>query len=185
METINHITVQTNGINLHVATAGPVTGPPVLLLHGFPELWYSWRHQIIFLSSVGYRVIAPDLRGYGDSDAPPSSDTYTALHIVGDVVGLLNELGIDKVLLVGHDWGALIAWYFCLFRPDRIKASVILSVQFFPRNPKVSFVEGFKAVLGDQFYMVRFQVIFLPLFYSFSFGNGNMNQLKSKNVFIS
>ncbi|XP_038905173.1 epoxide hydrolase A-like [Benincasa hispida] len=157
MDTIHHTTVQTNGIKLHVAAAGPVTGPPVLLLHGFPELWYSWRHQIVFLSSAGYRVIAPDLHGYGDSDAPSSSDSYTALHIVGDLVGLLDELGIEKVLLVGHDWGALIAWYFCLFRPDKIKASVILSVQFFPRNPKTPFIEGFKAVLGDQFYMVRFQ----------------------------
>lgn len=162
MDTIRHTTVQTNGIKLHVAAAGPVTGPPVLLLHGFPELWYSWRHQIVFLSSAGYRVIAPDLRGYGDSDAPPSSESYTTLHIVGDLVGLLDELGIEKVLLVGHDWGALIAWYFCLFRPDKIKASVILSVQFFPRNPATPFIEGFKAVLGEQFYMVRFQVIFLP-----------------------
>ncbi|KAG6606954.1 hypothetical protein SDJN03_00296, partial [Cucurbita argyrosperma subsp. sororia] len=155
MEAIQHTTVKTNGINLHIAAVG--TGPPVLLLHGFPEFWYSWRHQLIYLSSIGYRAIAPDLRGYGDSDAPPSADAYTTLHIVGDLVGLLDELGIEKVLLVGHDWGAIIAWYLCLFRPDRIKAAVILSVQFFPRNPTTPFVEAFKSVLGDQFYMVRFQ----------------------------
>ncbi|XP_022934347.1 uncharacterized protein LOC111441540 [Cucurbita moschata] len=154
MDSIHHITVKTNGIKLHVAVAG--AGQPVLLLHGFPELWYSWRHQIDFLSSTGYRAIAPDLRGYGDSDAPPSSDKYTALHIVGDLVGMLDEMGIEKVFLVGHDWGALIAWYFCLFRPDRIKSAVILSVQYFPRTP-TPFIQGFKAALGNQFYMVRFQ----------------------------
>lgn len=163
MDSIEHITVKTNGIKLHVAVAG--AGQPVLLLHGFPELWYSWRHQIDFLSSTGYRAIAPDLRGYGDSDAPPSSDKYTALHIVGDLVGMLDEMGIEKVFLVGHDWGALIAWYFCLFRPDRIKSAVILSVQYFPRTP-TPFIQGFKAALGDQFYMVRFQVISVSVYNS-------------------
>ncbi|XP_022984062.1 uncharacterized protein LOC111482485 [Cucurbita maxima] len=156
MDAIEHTTVNTNGIKMHIASIG--TGPVVLLLHGFPELWYSWRHQLLYLSSVGYRAIAPDLRGYGDTDSPESHTSYTALHIVGDLVGALDELGIEKVFLVGHDWGAIIAWYFCLFRPDRIKALVNLSVQFFPRNPKISFIERFRAVYGDDFYMCRFQV---------------------------
>ncbi|TXG63402.1 hypothetical protein EZV62_010396 [Acer yangbiense] len=133
MEKIEHTTVHTNGINMHVASIG--TGPVVLFLHGFPELWYSWRHQLLYLSSRGYRAIAPDLRGYGDTDAPPSVTSYTAFHIVGDLVGLVDKLGIEQVFLVGHDWGAIIAWYFCMFRPDRVKALVNTSVAFYPRNP--------------------------------------------------
>lgn len=140
---------------MHIASIG--TGPPVLLLHGFPELWYSWRHQLLSLSSLGYRVIAPDLRGFGDSDAPPSPASYTTPYIVGDLVGLLDHLDIDQVFLVGHDWGATIAWHFGLFRPDRIKALINLSVQYRPRNPAVKFVEGFRALFGDDYYFCRFQ----------------------------
>ncbi|KAI8574772.1 hypothetical protein RHMOL_Rhmol01G0379900 [Rhododendron molle] len=117
MEKIKHSTIFVNGINMHVAEIGD--GPPVLFLHGFPDLWYTWRHQMLSLSSRGYRAIAPDMRGYGDTDAPPSAASYTAFHIVGDIVGLLDALGLDRVFLVGHDWGASMAWYLCLFRPDR------------------------------------------------------------------
>ncbi|KAG6581272.1 ephA [Cucurbita argyrosperma subsp. argyrosperma] len=156
MDAIEHTTINTNGIKMHIASIG--TGPVVLLLHGFPELWYSWRHQLLYLSSVGYRAIAPDLRGYGDTESPESHTSYTVLHIVGDLVGALDELGIEKVFVVGHDWGAIIAWYFCLFRPDRIKALVNLSVQFIPRNPAIPFVEGFRSAFGDDFYICRFQV---------------------------
>ncbi|KAJ9171795.1 hypothetical protein P3X46_015109 [Hevea brasiliensis] len=155
MENIQHAIVPTNGIKMHIASIG--TGPVILFLHGFPELWYTWRHQLLSLSSLGYRCIAPDLRGYGDTDAPPSFTQYTVLHIVGDLVGLLDYLGIDQVFLVGHDWGASMAWYFCLFRPDRIKALVNTSVVFSPRNPHVKPVERFRQVLGDDFYMCRFQ----------------------------
>ncbi|KAF5462463.1 hypothetical protein F2P56_018467 [Juglans regia] len=153
MEKIEHTTVATNGINMHVASIGK--GPVVLFLHGFPELWYSWRHQLLYLSSHGYRCIAPDLRGYGDTDAPPSHASYTSLHIVGDLVALLDQLGIDQVFLVGHDWGAMMAWYFCLFRPDRIKALINLSVPFFPRNPAFDLVDGFRALFGDDYYVCR------------------------------
>ncbi|KAK1558344.1 hypothetical protein Q3G72_001339 [Acer saccharum] len=155
MEKIEHTTVPTNGINMHVASIG--TGPVVLFLHGFPELWYSWRHQLLYLSSRGYRAIAPDLRGYGDTDAPPSVTSYTAFHIVGDLVGLLDKLGIEQVFLVGHDWGALIAWNLCTFRPDRVKALVNLSVAFHPRNPAIKPVDGFRALFGDDHYICRFQ----------------------------
>ncbi|BBH10433.1 alpha/beta-Hydrolases superfamily protein [Prunus dulcis] len=155
MEKIEHTTVSTNGINMHIASIG--TGPVVLFLHGFPELWYSWRHQLLSLSSLGYRCIAPDLRGFGDTDAPPSPASYSALHIVGDLIGLLDHLGIDQVFLVGHDWGAVIAWWFCLFRPDRVKALVNLSVAFSPRNPKRKPVDGFRALFGDDYYICRFQ----------------------------
>ncbi|PON88841.1 Epoxide hydrolase-like [Trema orientale] len=155
MEKIEHSTVPTNGINMHIASIG--TGPVVLFLHGFPELWYSWRHQMLSLSSLGYRCIAPDLRGYGDTDAPPSPDSYSVLHIAGDIVGLLDHLGIDQVFLVGHDWGAAMAWYFCLFRPERVKAVVNLSVSYMRRNPAMKFLDGFRAFFGDEFYMCRFQ----------------------------
>ncbi|XP_052207040.1 uncharacterized protein LOC127811323 isoform X2 [Diospyros lotus] len=155
MESIEHTTLSVNGINMHVAQLG--SGPAVLFLHGFPELWYSWRYQILSLASSGYRAIAPDLRGYGDTDAPPSADSYTVLHIVGDLVGLLDALGLSKVYLVGHDWGAIIAWCFCIFRPDRIKALVNMSVPFQPRRPLVKPMPTFRALLGDDFYMCRFQ----------------------------
>uniref|UniRef100_A0A7N0SVI6 soluble epoxide hydrolase n=1 Tax=Kalanchoe fedtschenkoi TaxID=63787 RepID=A0A7N0SVI6_KALFE len=155
MEKIEHKTIHTNGINLHVAELGQ--GQPILFLHGFPELWYSWRHQMLALSSLGFRTIAPDLRGYGDSDAPKSPDQYTVLHVVGDLVGLLDALGIDKVFLVGHDWGAIIAWNLCLFRPDRVMALVNTSVCFRPRHPVRKPVETLRAFFGDDYYVCRFQ----------------------------
>jgi len=155
MEKIEHRIVPTNGINMHIASIG--TGPVILFLHGFPELWYSWRHQLLYLSSLGYRCIAPDLRGFGDTDAPPSAASYTAFHIIGDLVGLLDHLGIDQVFLVAHDWGATMAWYFCLFRPDRIKALVNMSVAFRPRNPVRKPLESFRAMFGDDYYICRFQ----------------------------
>ncbi|KAE8657628.1 Detected protein of confused Function [Hibiscus syriacus] len=148
MEKIEHTTVTTNGIKMHVASIG--SGPVILFLHGFPELWYSWRHQLLSLSSLGYRCVAPDLRGYGDTDAPASTTSYTIFHVVGDLVGLLDVLGVKRVYLVGHDWGALIAWSFCQFRPDRVHALVNLSVAYQPRNPMVKPVEGIRALFGDD-----------------------------------
>ncbi|WCJ27222.1 alpha/beta-Hydrolases superfamily protein [Euphorbia peplus] len=155
MEKIEHTKVTTNGINMHVASIG--TGPPILFLHGFPELWYSWRHQLLSLSSLGYRCIAPDLRGYGDTDIPDSVEEYTAFHVVGDLVGLLDSLQIEQVFLVGHNWGAIIAWYFCLFRPERIKALVNTSVPFLPRNPSQPLVQRFRNLFGDDYYICRYQ----------------------------
>ncbi|GAB2281717.1 hypothetical protein Dimus_016287 [Dionaea muscipula] len=158
MEKIQHKQVPVNGINMHIAEIGE--GPPVLFLHGFPELWYTWRHQLLFLSSHNYRAIAPDLRGYGNTDdaaAPDAAGGYTIFHIVGDLVELLDHLGIERVFLVGHDWGAIIAWYFGLFRPDRIKALVNLSVVFMPRNPQIKPVQGMRLAFGDDFYICRFQ----------------------------
>ncbi|KAL0327909.1 UNVERIFIED_CONTAM: Epoxide hydrolase A [Sesamum calycinum] len=156
MDEIVHKNLKVNGINMHVAEIGK--GPDcVLFLHGFPELWYSWRHQMLHLSAHGYRAIAPDLRGYGDTDVPPSATSYTVFHVVGDLVALLDELGLEKVFLVGHDWGAMIAWTFCLIRPDKIKALVNTSIVFQPRNPAVQPIQGYRALLGDGFYMCRFQ----------------------------
>ncbi|XP_021742594.1 uncharacterized protein LOC110708705 [Chenopodium quinoa] len=154
-EEIKHTTVQVNGINMHYAEKGE--GPIVLLLHGFPELWYSWRHQITALASNGYHAIAPDLRGFGDSDILPCSSNYTCFHLVGDLIGLLDLLDVDQVLLVAHDMGAMVGWYLCMFRPDRIKAFVSLSVPFRPRNPKLKPIQTLRAFLGDDYYMCRFQ----------------------------
>ncbi|KAA8549145.1 hypothetical protein F0562_000829 [Nyssa sinensis] len=155
MEKIAHRNISVNGISMHVAEIGE--GPPVLFLHGFPELWYSWRHQMLYLSSMGYRAIAPDLRGYGDTDAPASASSYSTLHIVGDLVALLDALALDQVFLVAHDWGAIIAWYFCLFRPDRIKALVNTSVAFQLWNPSIKPLQALRETFGDAYYMCRFQ----------------------------
>ncbi|PIA61309.1 hypothetical protein AQUCO_00300685v1 [Aquilegia coerulea] len=152
---IEHRMVTVNGINMHIAETGK--GPVVLLLHGFPQLWYTWRHQMVSLAANGYRAVAPDLRGYGDTDAPASSDNYTSLSIVGDLVALLDALGQDQVFVVGHDWGAIIAWHFCLFRPDRVKALVNLSVPFQPRNPSRKPIQSLRAVYGNDYYIIKFQ----------------------------
>src|SRR5579859_3724463 len=108
MPEITHRNVQANGIAIHVAEAG--SGPLVLLLHGFPELWYSWRHQLPALAAAGYHAIAPDLRGYGGTNASPSDEGYAPSNLAADVVGLLDAEGIEQAVLVGHDWGANIAW---------------------------------------------------------------------------
>ncbi|KAK4264238.1 hypothetical protein QN277_025446 [Acacia crassicarpa] len=155
MEGIQHRTVEVNSIKMHVAEKGE--GPVVLFLHGFPELWYSWRHQILFLSSRGYRAVAPDLRGFGDTDAPASISSYTVLHMLGDLIALLDSMAVDEVFLVGHDWGALIGWYLCMFRPERVKAFVCLSVPILRRHPQVKTLDGFRALYGDDYYICRFQ----------------------------
>lgn len=153
---ITHRKVTVNGISMHVAEKGH--GPVVLFIHGFPELWYSWRHQILSLAARGYRAVAPDMRGYGGTDAPTDKSSYTYGHIVGDLVALIDDLGAEQVFVVGHDWGAMIAWWLCLFRPDRVKALVNMSVAFMPRNPKMKPLDGIRALYGDDYYICRFQV---------------------------
>jgi pimeloyl-ACP methyl ester carboxylesterase len=114
---VRHRTVEANGIHLHIAEQGE--GPLVVLCHGFPESWYSWRHQLAALSAAGFHAVAPDMRGYGRSDRPEAIDQYTLLHLVGDMVGLLDALGAEPAVIAGHDWGANVAWYAALLRPDR------------------------------------------------------------------
>jgi pimeloyl-ACP methyl ester carboxylesterase len=130
---VTHRFVETNGIRMHVAEAGQ--GPLVVLCHGFPESWYSWRHQLVALADAGYHAVAPDQRGYGHSDAPPAVEQYTLLHLVGDVVGLVGALGEPTAVIAGHDWGAPVAWHAALLRPDVFRAVVGLSVPFIPRRP--------------------------------------------------
>jgi pimeloyl-ACP methyl ester carboxylesterase len=128
----SHRTVETNGIRMHFAEAGE--GPLVLLCHGFPESWYSWRHQLGALAAAGFHAVAPDMRGYGQTDRPAEIEQYTLLHLVGDMVGLLDALRVETAVIAGHDWGAPVAWHAGLLRPDRFRAVIGLSVPFRPRS---------------------------------------------------
>jgi len=132
MDEISHRFVVANGIRIHIAEQG--TGPLVLLCHGFPESWYSWRHQLRALADAGFRAVAPDMRGYGQTDRPEAIDQYALLHLVGDMVGVLDALGQESAVIAGHDWGAPVAWHAALFRPDRFRAVIGLSVPYRPRG---------------------------------------------------
>ncbi len=132
MTEIKHRTIETNGIRLHLAEAGE--GPLVLLCHGFPESWYSWRHQLQALAEAGFRAVAADMRGYGESDRPEAIEQYTLFHLVGDMLGVLDALGVAEAVIAGHDWGAPVAWHAALMRPDRFRAVIGLSVPFRPRG---------------------------------------------------
>lgn len=158
MTAINHRFVDTNGIRMHIAEAGE--GPLVVLLHGFPEGWYSWRHQLTALAAVGYRAVAPDQRGYGRTDRPDPIEAYDILTLTADVVGLVQQLGSDQAVVVGHDWGAPVAWHCALLRPDVFRAVGLLSVPYLPRvwgEPRPT--EAMRAIGGDtaEFYQLYFQ----------------------------
>jgi pimeloyl-ACP methyl ester carboxylesterase len=131
MADVTHRLIEANGIRIHVAEQG--AGPLVVLCHGFPECWYSWRHQLRALAQAGFRAVALDLRGYGRSDRPEEIEKYTLLHHIGDVVGLLDALGVKQAVIAGHDVGAAIAWQAALLRPDRFKAVIALGPPFRPR----------------------------------------------------
>ncbi|WP_027521495.1 alpha/beta fold hydrolase [Bradyrhizobium sp. Ec3.3] len=146
--------IRTNGISLNVAEQGE--GPLVLLCHGFPESWYSWRHQLAALAAAGFHAVAPDMRGYGKSDRPEAIDQYTIFHMVGDLVGLLDALEAPTAVIVGHDWGATIAWHTARLRPDRFRAAAILSVPFRPRSPAPP-TSLMPQTAEAQFYQLYFQ----------------------------
>ena len=129
---VTHRTVETNGIRMHLAEAGG--GPLVVLCHGFPESWYSWRHQLRALADAGFHAVAPDMRGYGRTDRPEAIDQYTLLHLIGDMVGLLDALGANQAVIAGHDWSAPVAWLAALLRPDRFRGVIGLSVPHRPRG---------------------------------------------------
>ena len=133
MTEVTHRTVETNGIRMHLAEAG--TGPLVVLCHGFPECWYSWRRQLTALAQAGFHAVAPDLRGYGRTDQPREVDQYTLLHAIGDVVGLLDALGAEHAVIAGHDWGAPLVWGAAVLRPDRFHGVIALSGPFGARGP--------------------------------------------------
>ena len=150
-----HRSVQTNGIAMHFVEQG--SGPLVLLCHGFPESWYSWRHQLGALAQAGYRAVAPDMRGYGQTDRPEGSDSYTILHLVGDLVGLLDALEVQTCTVVGHDWGAPVAWNAALMRPDRFRGVAALSVPYSPRGSGPPTAVMRKTAGENFFYMLYFQ----------------------------
>jgi epoxide hydrolase A/B len=147
-------TIETNGIQLHAVEEG--AGPLVVLCHGFPELGYSWRHQIPALVAAGHRVIAPDMRGFGRSSAPAGVEGYDVVTLSRDLTGLLDALGEESAVFIGHDWGAAVVWHLAVLEPERVRAVAGLSVPFVPRAPAPP-IEIMRANLGEDFYMVWFQ----------------------------
>jgi pimeloyl-ACP methyl ester carboxylesterase len=148
---------QTNGIRMGYYDAGPKTDtPPVILCHGWPEIAFSWRHQIKALAGAGIRVIAPDQRGYGSTDRPEAVEDYDMEHLTGDLVGLLDHLKIDKAIFVGHDWGGFIVWQMPLRHIDRVAGVIGVNTPHSPRAPADP-VELFRKRFGDSMYIVQFQ----------------------------
>jgi pimeloyl-ACP methyl ester carboxylesterase len=148
-------TVTTNGVDLHVVDEGPADGPVVVLAHGFPELAYSWRHQIPALAGAGYRVLAPDQRGYGRSDRPVPIGDYDIVHLTDDLLGLLDDVGAEKAVFVGHDWGSMVVWQQSLLNPGRVAGVVGMSVPFLPRGPMPP-TQVMRNIFGDNFFYILY-----------------------------
>jgi pimeloyl-ACP methyl ester carboxylesterase len=148
--------VRVDGIELSVADHGPLDGPVVVLLHGFPELGFSWRHQIEPLSAAGYRLLVPDLRGFGGSDAPAATEDYAIDVLAADVLAMIGHAGAEQATVIGHDWGADLAWKTAWMHPDRVSAVGALSVPFVPRAPAPP-LGLMRKHFGEDFYMVWFQ----------------------------
>jgi pimeloyl-ACP methyl ester carboxylesterase len=157
MAEVNHRYVDTNGIRMHIAEQGE--GPLVVLCHGFPELWYSWRHQLSCLAQAGYHAVAPDQRGYGRTDRPEAIEAYNILELTGDIVGLVDALGEERATIVGHDWGASVAWHCALLRPDIFRAVALLSVPYLRRSwADIRPTDAMRLMAGkDHFYQLYFQ----------------------------
>ena len=157
MTTMNHRFVDTNGIKMHFVEQGQ--GPLVILCHGFPECWYSWRHQLPALADAGFHAVAPDQRGYGQTDRPESIEAYNILQLTGDMVGLIHALGEERAIIIGHDWGAPVAWHCALLRPDLFYAIGLLSVPFRSGSWESGRpTEAMKKMAGErEFYMLYFQ----------------------------
>jgi pimeloyl-ACP methyl ester carboxylesterase len=146
--------IEVNDITMRIAEAGD-DGPLVLLAHGWPESWYSWRHQLKYLSELGYRVVAPDMRGYGGTDAPIAVDDYNIENIAADMVGILDRLGEERAVMVGHDWGAIVAWQTVQFYPNRFDGLIAMSVPFAGRQERSPMVE-WRETFGDNFYYILY-----------------------------
>ncbi|WP_139329572.1 alpha/beta fold hydrolase [Mycobacterium sp. IS-2888] len=147
--------VDTNGVQLRVVEAGDRGAPTVVLAHGFPELAYSWRHQIPALAEAGYHVLAPDQRGYGGSSAPDAIAAYNIRELTADIVGLLDDVGAERAVWVGHDWGAPVAWHAPLLHPDRVSAVVGLSVPPLPRS-HVAPTKAWRKLFGENFFYILY-----------------------------
>src|SRR5437763_13425586 len=147
--------LETNGVELALRDIGD--GPPVILSHGFPELAYSWRHQIPALATHGYRAIAPDQRGYGRSSLPAAVEAYDILSLTGDLLAILDDIGEERGFFVGHDWGAMVVWQLALLAPERVAGVVTMSVPFVPR-PSMAPIAMPRQLFADKFfYIVYFQ----------------------------
>ena len=151
---VNFRQITANGLNFRIAVAGD-SGPLLLLAHGWPESWYNWRHQLQFFSQRGYRVVAPDMRGYGSTDAPDAVEAYDIKTLAADMVGILDALGEERAIMVGHDWGSIVAWNTVLMYPDRFSGLIAMSVPYSGRpeqSPLVSWREAF----ADNFYYILY-----------------------------
>jgi pimeloyl-ACP methyl ester carboxylesterase len=159
-EPFEHAQIEANGIVVHTVSVGQ--GPLVVFCHGFPESWYSWRHQLPAVAEAGFRAMALDMRGYGGTGAPTAVDAYSMSHIVGDVVGVVTATGAEQAVVVGHDWGAMVAWYSALMRPDVFRAVAALSVPYVPPIPAlpegVTMNDVMRQVAGQRdYYRLFFQ----------------------------
>src|SRR5581483_1161462 len=150
---IRERTIASDDVELHVLEAGE--GPPVVLAHGFPELAYSWRHQLPALAAAGYHVLAPDQRGYGRSSRPAAVEEYDILHLTGDLLAVLDETGEEKAVFVGHDWGSLVVWQLALLAPERVAGVVGMSVPFVPRAPMPP-IQLMRHAFGDNFFYILY-----------------------------
>ncbi len=156
---LNHHDVVTNGVRLHVVEAGPQDGTPIFLLHGFPECWYGWRHQLAPLAQAGYRVVVPDQRGYNLSDKPTDLKDYTRDVLAADVMGLMDHYGVQRGLVGGHDWGGAVAWWLACQHPERVSRLAVLNLP----HPMV-FAKALKGArqLLRSWYILLFQLPWLP-----------------------
>lgn len=161
MEHIEKQFIDVGQVNLHVVTAGPEDGEPILLLHGFPEFWYGWSKQIPYLAEQGYRVIVPDQRGYNLSDKPDGRGNYTLDLLAQDVAGLIDALGYEQVNLVGHDWGGVISWVVAMQYPDKLKRLVVLNAPH-PSAMIGQFMNGNILQMFKSTYIGFFQLPFIP-----------------------
>jgi pimeloyl-ACP methyl ester carboxylesterase len=148
--------VEINDVRLRVTEAGTPGDPVVILAHGFPELAYSWRHQIPVLAAAGYHVLAPDQRGYGGSSRPAAIEAYDIHALTGDLVALLDDVSAERGILIGHDWGAMVVWHTALLHADRVAAVAGLSVPPVPRA-RTRPTQAWRAKFGEDFYMLQFQ----------------------------
>lgn len=150
--------IAANGISLALYEMGPADGLPVVLVHGFPELAYSWRHQLLALAAAGYRVIAPDMRGFGGSAQPTTVDAYDIHHLTGDLAGVLDALGLERAVFAGHDWGGIVVWQMALLKPQRCAGIIALNTPFLPR-PRKDPITLLRAAYGDEMYILVFQQV--------------------------
>ena len=173
------LTFHNGAIEIHAVAAGSADGPLVILLHGFPEFWYSWHKQIAPLADAGFRVVVPDQRGYNQSSKPRGASSYSIPNLVSDVVAIADQLGQDRIFLAGHDWGAAVAWSVALLHPNRIAKLAIVNVPH--PSVMIRYLKTNLRQLRRSWYMLFFQLPFLPeaAFRAFRFGLGVRSLVRS------